>query len=98
MLAGPALDLLDWGSIDPVSAAYTSIGPLGFDAEYGQGLDFDDRDGTLFLAAFNNTSSAAELWSADTDASTLAFVSRLGMPGVDQFLRLVGYSGRCFAC
>jgi len=60
-------------SINLSTLIATEIGPLGFDASYGQDADFDDSDGTLYLAAFNNTSNSGELRSVDvsTGNSTL---------------------------
>jgi hypothetical protein len=52
--------------IDPTTAAGTVIGSLGFDAEFAQGMDFEDRSGVLYLAAYNATASRGELRIADT--------------------------------
>jgi len=45
------------------------IGPLGFDAEFAEGLDFDAASGTLYFAAVNNESvfsQPAEMYTIDT--------------------------------
>jgi hypothetical protein len=52
--------------IDPTTGAGTLIGSTGFDADYAQGMDFEDRSGTLYLAAYNTTLSRGELRIADT--------------------------------
>ena len=52
--------------IDPGTAAGTVIGSLGFDADYAQGMDFENRSGILYLAAYNVTDARGELRIADT--------------------------------
>jgi hypothetical protein len=56
--------------IDPATGAGTIVGPVGIDANFAQGMDFDDFTGTLYWAAF---SSFGELRILDTTtgASTL---------------------------
>ena len=56
------------------SGAATVIGPVGFDANYAQGMDFDETDGVLYLAAYNTTESRGELRIADTVTGNTALV------------------------
>ena len=49
-------------SIDPATGTGTVIGATGFDANFAQGMDFDDSTGTLYLAAYGVT---GELRSVD---------------------------------
>jgi len=53
-------------SIDKTTGAGTVIGSVGFDANYAQGMDFDEVTDILYLAAYNYGTSAAELRIADT--------------------------------
>lgn len=53
-------------SIDPATAQGTVIGPLGIDANYAQGLDFEEESGVLYWAAFNNMMGQGELRIIDT--------------------------------
>ena len=48
-------------SINLTSAAGTLIGPIGFDANFIQGLSFDRQTDTLWYAAYNNTALRGEL-------------------------------------
>jgi len=48
-------------SINLASAAGTLIGPIGFDANFIQGLSFDRQTDTLWYAAYNNTALRGEL-------------------------------------
>ena len=62
--------------INPANAAGTVIGSLGIDANYAQGLDFDDLSGDLYWAAYHvlsDTSTQGEMRIIDTStgASTL---------------------------
>ncbi len=52
--------------IDKTTGAGTVVGPVGFNANYAQGMDFDESTDTLYLAAYNLDSGAAELRIADT--------------------------------
>ena len=50
------------------------IGSTGFDANYAQGMDYDDAAGILYLAAYNNSGSGGELRIADTSTGNTALV------------------------
>ena len=65
-------------AIDKQTGQVTSIGSLGFDASYAQGMDFDEEADTLYLAAYNNSTSSAELRIADTGTGTTTLVSTIG--------------------
>lgn len=74
----------DFGSVNPATGAYTVIGPLGFDANFGQGMEFDDDDGTLYMSAFNSGSFQAELRIVNTGDGSSVLVGALGIAGTDQ--------------
>lgn len=59
--------------INRATGSGTVIGAIGFDADYAQGMDFDEGSGVLYLAAYNNTTSRGELRIANrtTGNSTL---------------------------
>jgi hypothetical protein len=65
-------------SIDPTTGAGTSVGLLGFDANYGQGMAYDKETDQLYLAAFNNFSFQAELRVADRTTGATALLGVLG--------------------
>jgi len=52
-------------SINKTTGSGTIIGSLGFDANFGQGMDFDYESDILYLAAFNNGTFQPELRIAD---------------------------------
>lgn len=57
--------------IDPATGAGTVVGSLGFDANYAQGMDFEEVTGVLYLAAYG---TAGELRIADTTTGNSVFV------------------------
>lgn len=60
-------------SINPATGVGTVIGPIGFDANFIQGICFDRSTDTLWYAAYNNTASAGQLRTVNltTGATTL---------------------------
>jgi hypothetical protein len=70
-------------SIDKATGAGAVVGGLGFDARAGQGMDFNDNDGVMYMATFNNTSFQAELRKVDLATGETALIGVLGatVPG-----------------
>jgi subtilisin family serine protease len=61
-------------SIDPATGAGTLIGSIGFDANYAQGMDFEEETDILYLAAYNNSTGQGELRIADTSTGNTVLV------------------------
>lgn len=70
-------------SINKETAAITAIGSIGFDPNYGQGLTYDTQHDLLIMAAFNNTTFAAELRLVDPTTGNTELIGVLGatIPG-----------------
>ncbi len=68
-------------AINKATGRGTPIGSLGFDANFGQGMAFDAVSEQLYLAAFNNFRTQAELRVADRTTGATAMVGVLG--GID---------------
>ncbi|MDP3832309.1 MAG: T9SS type A sorting domain-containing protein [Ignavibacteriaceae bacterium] len=51
----------------------TLLGPIGYDANYGQGMAYDFETSTIYLSAFNGTTATGQLRTMDpvTGATTL---------------------------
>jgi len=64
--------------INKATGAATTIGSVGFDAGYAQGMDFDDSSDTLYLAAYNVTANQGQLRIADTATGNSTSVGLLG--------------------
>jgi subtilisin-like proprotein convertase family protein len=70
-------------SINKATGAGATVGPVGFDGNFGQSMDCDPGSGTCYLFAFNNTAFRGELRSLNlgTGASTLVGVIGQTAPG-----------------
>jgi uncharacterized repeat protein (TIGR01451 family) len=55
----------DFWSIDKNTGAGTLVGSIGFDANFGQGMGWDQATDTLYMAAFNNGTFQPELRVVD---------------------------------
>ncbi|MFZ6027978.1 MAG: S8 family serine peptidase [Chloroflexota bacterium] len=60
--------------IDPKTGTSRPIGSIGFNAHFAQDMDFDEKTGVLYLAAFNGNSDEAELRIADTTTGNTALL------------------------
>ncbi len=60
--------------INKSTGAGTVIGPIGFDANYPQGMDFEEESGVLYLAAYNDDSNQGELRIANTSTGNTTLV------------------------
>jgi hypothetical protein len=70
-------------SVNPATGAGTVIGSIGFDANFGQGMDYDSASGTMYMAAFNSAAFQAELRSVDLNTGNTMLEGVLGaaVPG-----------------
>jgi hypothetical protein len=80
-------------SINKATGAGTIIGSLGFDANFGQGMDYDSVTGTMYMAAFNNSTFQAEFRAVDLATGNTALLGVLGTPGVTQLGYVAFQSG-----
>lgn len=64
--------------IDPATAHATVLGSIGYNANYSQGMDFDESSGILYLAALNGNTTRSELRIADTNTGYTTFLGQLG--------------------
>ena len=67
-------------TIDKESGSVTTVGPVGFDANFAQGMDFDLKTGNLYLAAYEQSFffNSGSLYQADPTTGETTF---LGAPG-----------------
>jgi Cys-rich repeat protein len=79
--------------IDPQTAAGTVIGSIGFDANYAQGMDFEEESGVLYLAAY---STGGELRTADLNTGATTLIGAFpGGAEVDAFAFATGGQAGC---
>ncbi|MCP4900719.1 MAG: hypothetical protein GY906_27460 [bacterium] len=65
-------------AIDKGTGAGTVVGALGYDANFGQGMDFDHDDGTCYLFAFNGGAFVPELRTCNTATGATTLVGTIG--------------------
>lgn len=63
--------------IDRNTGSITLLGPLGFDANFGQGMGFDHKSGNLMMTAFNNTTFKPELRTVNTTTGATTLVGTI---------------------
>lgn len=82
-------------TVDIETGAMAVVGPIGFDAEDMQGMDFDPTTGRLYMAASNfglESGTRAELRIADRQTGHTTLVGKINGSGVghNQFLAIPG--------
>jgi hypothetical protein len=65
-------------AIDKTTGEASTIGSIGFDANYSEGLDFDDTTGTLYFSGWDNNLSEAILYTIDTQTGLATAISPIG--------------------
>ncbi|MBZ9651251.1 GEVED domain-containing protein [Psychroflexus montanilacus] len=75
-------------SIDLSTGATTALGPIGFDASFGQGMFYDQASDQVYLAAFNVVGNLSELRILDTTTGGTTLVGEISPGAVTQ----VGWS------
>jgi len=68
-------------SIDKATGAGTVIGSIGFDANFGQGLGYDQATDQLIMSAYNNTAGQAQLRVVDKTTGASTLIGALGPGG-----------------
>jgi hypothetical protein len=68
----------DFVAIDKANGEAAVVSSLGFDANFAQGLDFDDYTGTLYYAAFNNSVGEAQMYTIEPSTGALMLVGASG--------------------
>jgi len=65
-------------SIDKTTGVATSVGSIGFNANYGQGMFYDPESQYVTMAAYNATSGAAEIRAVDVTTGASVVLSSDG--------------------
>ncbi|MEA3444127.1 MAG: LamG-like jellyroll fold domain-containing protein, partial [Bacteroidota bacterium] len=61
-------------SINPVTGIATSIGFIGYDAYYSQGMEFDLNTGILYVSAFPSPNNSGELRSVNSSTGATTYI------------------------
>lgn len=67
-------------TVDRTTGVGSFLGATGFDANYGQGMGYDQLTDTIYLTAFNNTLFDSELRTLDTATGATTVVGQM-QPG-----------------
>ena len=80
--------------VDTTTGSTTSIGYVGFDASYAQGMSWDNCTGKLYLTAYNYDNEDAEWRVVNTDTGYSTFIT--SMPGYE--MDCLSFSHDCSLC
>jgi hypothetical protein len=72
-------------TINISTGAATLLGPLGFDANFGQGMGYDFETGWIYLSAFQNTPQQGQLRVMDPQTGYTNFLASYGLNQVAPF-------------
>jgi len=64
-------------TFNPVTGVFSVLGPIGFNAQYGQDMDIDIETGIIYLAAFNNNTNGGEFRTMDPNTGMTTLISPL---------------------
>jgi hypothetical protein len=65
-------------AIDKTTGAATLIGPMGFDANYAQDMDFDPETDICYIGCFNNTAFNGELRTVNVSTGATTLIGATG--------------------
>ncbi|HSD63727.1 MAG TPA: T9SS type A sorting domain-containing protein [Ignavibacteriaceae bacterium] len=84
---GYGYDLTDDNAytFDPETGITTLLGPLGFDCNYGQGMDIDLATNTIYLSAFNNTTFTGQLRTMNPNTGETSLIVDWGSEQIAPF-------------
>lgn len=72
-------------SISRGTGRATLLGPLGFDANFAQGMDCDPSNDTCYVFAFNNTTFTGQLRTLDTTDGSTTLIGDIGPTGFEDW-------------
>ena len=76
-------------AIDKTTGEASTIGSIGFDANFAEGLDFDDTTNTLYFSAFNGETGLSTMYTLNTETGEGTPISPIGPdPGGTQYAAL----------
>jgi hypothetical protein len=82
-----AYDIFDDNAytIDLTTGNAALLGTIGFNAEYGQGMSYDEYSGTIYLSAFNYQTFSAQLRTMDPATGMTTLVTDWGYAQIAPF-------------
>jgi hypothetical protein len=65
-------------AIDKETGEASTIGSIGFDANFSEGLDFDDATGTLYFSGYDNSIGLSSMYTIDTETGLATPIDTIG--------------------
>jgi len=75
----------------------TLLGPLGYDANGGQGMSYDYSSGTIYLSAFNNATVSGQLRTMDPATGLTTLITDWGYEQIAPFAIDHNFVGGCWS-
>ena len=82
-------------TINPATGAATILGPLGYDANFGQGMSYDFETQTIYLSAFNNGTFTAQLRTMNPSTGWTTLLTDWGLEQLAPFALDTQYGPPC---
>jgi hypothetical protein len=81
--------------LNPATGAATLLGPLGYLANFGQGMSYDMETGTIYLSAFNYDTGTGQLRTMDPGTGATTLVTDWGYQQIAAFALNTQYGVPC---
>jgi hypothetical protein len=82
-------------TINPSTGVATLLGPLGYDANFGQGMSYDMETNTIYLSAFNNGTFTGQLRIMNPSTGSTTLVTDWGLNQLAPFALDTQYGPPC---
>jgi Secretion system C-terminal sorting domain len=82
-------------TVNPSTGAATLLGPLGYDANFGQGMSYDMETSTIYLSAFNNGTFTGQFRTMDPGTGATTLIVDWGFEQVAPFAVNTEYGPPC---
>ena len=85
-------------AIDKNTGEASTIGSIGFDANFNADLDFDDYTGTLYFAAYDSNAGLEGMYTINTETGEATLVSPIGADPTTASLDAMGIARLSGVC
>jgi hypothetical protein len=82
-------------TINPATGVATLLGPLGFDANFGQGMSYDMETSTIYLSSFNNGTFTGQLRTMNPGTGGTTLITDWGLAQLAPFALNTTYGTPC---
>jgi len=82
-------------TINPATGVATLLGPLGYDANFGQGMSYDMETSTIYLSSFNNGTFTGQLRTMNAGTGGTTLLTDWGLAQLSPFALDTQYGPPC---